>query len=223
MIEVIPAVIPQNLNIVREKLSRVLGLVKKVQIDIVDGEYAPSKTWPFAIEQGDELLKMVRGEEKFPYIDDFVVEIDILAHHPIEYISDFLSIGMKSFVIHIDSTDHVKECIETIKSAKCDVGLGIKPSVDSMDLEPYLLDIDFVQFMGNDRVGYNGVELDMKVLDKIKDFHQKYSLVPLQIDIGVNTETATSLKKAGITRLISGSAIFDATDIKKAIITLQTL
>ena len=221
MIEIIPAVIPQNLNIVREKFSALRGLVKKVAIDIVDGKYAPITTWPFNDNQFEEFSKIARGEEKFPYIDEFILQIDLLVLHPIEYIPDLLSLGAKSFVVHIVSTDHVKECIETIKSAGCEVGLGIKPSVDISFLQEFLLDIDFVQFMGSDRVGYNGVELDQSVLEKIKHFHHEHPSIPIQVDIGVNFETAPLLAVAGASRLISGSVIFNTPDIKTAIMKLQ--
>jgi len=164
MNEIIPSIIPQNLNIVRERLGKLIGLVKKVQLDIVDGNYAPPKTWPFNGNQFEEMMKIAKEEEKFPYINDFVLEIDMLVLHPIEYISDFISLGAKSFVIHIDSTDHIEECIGTLKSAGCEVGLGIKPSGDVSILESFLPELDFVQFMGNDRVGYSGVDLDESVI-----------------------------------------------------------
>ena len=145
----------------------------------------------------------------------------MLILHPIEFIPDLLTIGMKSFVVHIDSTDHVKECIETIKRAGRRVGVAIKPSMSLELLQPYILDVDFVQFMGNDKVGYNGVELDKKVLEKIKELHSNHPSIPIQIDIGVNFETAHSLVEAGATSLISGSAIWDSPNIKDAIIKLQ--
>lgn len=223
MIEIIPALIPQNLNIVREQFGKVLGLVKKVQMDIVDGEYARVKTWPFNGNQFEEMMKIIREEDKFPYIDDFVLEIDMLVLHPIEYLSDFISLGAKSFVIHLDSTDHLKECLDTIKSAKCQAGLGIKPSGDIPLLESLIPQADFVQFMGNDRVGYNGVDLDENVLKKIKIFHDRHSSVPIQIDIGVNTETISKLKDAGVSRFISSSSIFNAPDPKAALLKLQSL
>lgn len=223
MIQIIPAVIPPNLNIVRERFGKLLGLVKKVQIDVVDGQYAPTKTWPFNGNQFEEIIMMVRAEEKFPYIDDFILEVDMLTLHPIEYLTDFISIGAKSFVIHIDSTDHLKQCLETIKFAGGEAGVGIKPSVDSALLEEYLNHFDFVQFMGNDRVGYNGVSLDEKVFKKIKDFNTKHPSIPIQIDIGVNTETIPLLKKVGVDRFVSGSVIFGNPNVKETLETLQNL
>lgn len=221
MIEIIPAIIPQNLAIVREKFDKILGLVKRVQLDIVDGQYAPVKTWPFVDKNSDDLMKLSRGEEKFPHIDDFILEIDMLIFHPIECLGDFISLGAKSFVIHIDSTDHIQECLDTIKNSGCEAGLGIKPSVDVDLLQPFLPQADFVQFMGNDKVGHNGIELDNSVINKIKYFHERHPSSTIQIDIGVNEETIPKLKEVGVTRFVSGSSIFNAPSTKEAITKLQ--
>lgn len=223
MTEIIPALIPQNLNIVREQFGKVLGLVKKVQMDVVDGEYASTKTWPFNDNQFEQMMRINREEEKFPYIDDFILEIDMLVLHPIEYLSDFISLGAKSFVIYIDSTDHLKECLNTIKIAGCESGVGIKPSGDMALLESFLIKTDFVQFMGNDRVGYNGVGLDESVLEKIKNFHKRYPFIPIQIDIGVSAETIPKLKEVGVSRFISSSSIFNTPNIKESLRKLQSL
>jgi ribulose-phosphate 3-epimerase len=224
MTEIIPTINgAPNLNVIREKLDQVVGLVKKVQIDVVDGCYAPVKTWPFVDPDRQDFLKLVRGEEKFPHIDDFILEIDMLVLHPIEYLTDFLSLGAKSFVIHIDSTDHVKECIETIKNSGCQIGLGIKPSIDTEKLQPFLPNIDFVEFMGNEKVGHSGVELDKSVIEKIKLFHKYHDSTEIQIDIGVSEETIPELKLAGVTRFISSSAIFNSADPKSALKKLQNL
>lgn len=223
MIEIIPAIIPQNLSIVRERFGKILGVVKKVQLDIVDGQYAPVKTWPFIEKNSDDLMKLARGDEKFPHIGDFILEIDMMVLHPIEYLNDFISLGAKSFVIHVDSTDHIRECLETIKNLDCEAGLGIKPSVDVDLLQPFLPRADFVQFMGNDKIGHNGIELDKSVINKIKYFHEKHSSTVIQIDIGVSEETIPKLKEAGVSRFVSSSSIFNAPNIKEAITKLQNI
>lgn len=223
MNEIIPAIISPDLNFTRDQLKKVLGLVKKVQIDILDGKYSPVQTWPFLEKDSDDLVNITRGEKVFPYINDFVVEIDMMILHPVEYLMDFITLGAKSFVVHIDSTDHIRECLETIKNSNCEVGLGIKPAIDVDMLEPFLPIIDFVQFMGNDLIGHNGVELDESVVRKIKYFHQNHPSVEIQIDIGVNEETIPKLREAGVKRFVSGSSIFNSQNIKEVIKKLQSL
>jgi ribulose-phosphate 3-epimerase len=223
MIEIVPAIIPPDLKFIQEKFGRVLGAVKKVQIDIIDGQYAPVKTWPFIDKNSDELMKLARGEENFPFVADFILEIDMMVLHPIEYLGDFISLGAKSFVIHIDSTDHIKECIDTVKNSNGSVGLGIKPSVDVDLLQPFILEVDFVQFMGNDLIGHSGIDFNESVLHKIKYFHEKHSSVPIQIDIGANEKTIPLLKEVGVSTFVSGSAIFNSADPKREIEKLQNL
>ena len=221
MIEIVPSIISPDLKFTKERLGKVLGLVKKVQLDIVDGKYADNRTWPFDDGQYEEMRRMADGEEKFPYIDELVLQVDMMILHPIEYLSDFISLGVKSFVVHLDSTDHVKECIDTIKGAGCEIGLAIKPSGNEIVLEEYLLQIDFVQFMGNDKIGHSGIDFDKGVLKKIKDFHKRHPSIPLQIDIGVSEETIPALKDAGVTSFVSGSSLFTAPDTKERILKLQ--
>ena len=67
--------------------------------------------------------------------------------------------------------------------------------------------------MGNDKIGYHGVELDEKVYEKIKILREKYSDLPIAVDIGVNETTAPLLIQAGATKLVIGSAIFNTDDI----------
>jgi len=222
MAEIIPAIIPQDINIIKEKLGKIVGLVSKVQIDIIDGQYAQIKTWPFVEKNSDDLLRLSRGEERFPFIENFIIEIDMMILHPIEYLTDFIAFGAKSFIIHIDSTDHIKECIDTIKNSDCSVGIGIKPSVDVDLLQPFLPQVDFIQFMGNDNIGHSGIDLDSSVVNKIKYFHKQHSSIPIQIDIGVDEKTIPSLIEVGVTSFVSGSAIFNSTNIKETITKLQS-
>jgi ribulose-phosphate 3-epimerase len=224
MNEIIPTINGAlNLDMIKERLSKLLGLVGKVQLDVVDGKYAPVLTWPFAEKNSDDMVKIIRGEKIFPFAKDFVLQIDMMVLHPIEYLTDFLALGAKSFVIHIDSTDHIQECIDTIKNSNCEVGIGIKPSVDADLLDVFLPQIDFIQFMGNDRVGHSGTELDPSVINKIKYFHKKHPSMPIQIDIGVSEETISELKESGVTSFISSSSIFNSTDPESALKRLQNI
>jgi ribulose-phosphate 3-epimerase len=77
--------------------------------------------------------------------------------------------------------------------------------------------------MGNDRIGYNGVDLDRSVLQKIKTFHERHPSVPIQIDIGVSEETIPELKKIGVSLFISNSAIFNSPNPQETLKKLQNI
>ena len=66
--------------------------------------------------------------------------------------------------------------------------------------------------MGNDKIGFGGVSLDEKVYDRIKLLREKYPDLPIEVDIGVNEKTAPLLVKAGATKLITGSVLFNSHD-----------
>ena len=222
MIEIIPAIIPTDLEYISEKLSRVKGLARTVQIDFVDGIYAPPKTWPFNEEQRKEFEEIVRGDKKMPYSKDFVFEFDLLVKNPEKFIDEFAGLDPRSMVVHIESTENLSKCIKKVREKGISLGLGIKPSTSLDILYKWIDQADFVQFMGNDRIGYNGVTLDENVLDKIREVRSRYPEMDLAIDIGVNTETASRIIKAGINKLISGSTIFGSRDIEETIEKLRS-
>jgi ribulose-phosphate 3-epimerase len=209
-IQVIPAIIPSDLDTVRDKFAQVKGLVEKVQIDFVDGVYAPQISWPFNAGQDAEFSEIFIGHQEFPFIHDLNIEADLFVNEPEDFLNKLIAIGFKNFVLHLDSTHNLFECLAQAKQAGGEVGIGVKPSADWNTLEQYLNKCDFVQFMGNDKVGYNGVGLDERVLEKIKSFKETHPDVPAQIDIGVNFETVTKIKEAGVTRLVSGSTVFES-------------
>jgi ribulose-phosphate 3-epimerase len=215
MTQIVPAIIPNNPEEIERKISLVKGFVKKVQLDFLDGKYTWVVTWPFNIEE--EVEKNFR----FSSTDDVVIEADLFIKNPEDFIEDFARIGVRSFIIHLDSTNYIDKCINNVKSLGLQIGLGIKPSMDSKVLDDYVDKIDFVQFMGNDKIGYHGVEFDRNVLKKIADFRAAHPFTPIQIDIGVNPQNAKDLVSAGATSLVSGSSVFSEGNIGENIKKLQ--
>lgn len=213
MIDIVPAIIPKSLSEIEEKVSRVLGQVDTVSIDISDGVFAPTKTWPF--EGGDvyAFQNMIDGNHLLPYAEHVNYELDMMVATPAEYIEDWLQLGISSFVIHRESCENDGfEIVRTLKEQGKQVGIAIKPKESIDVLEPFISEIDFVQIMGNDKIGYNGVPLDESVFTKIRTVKDLYPYVTISVDIGVNRETAPLLVSAGATKLISGSGVFGKED-----------
>lgn len=235
-IQIIPAIIPESFEHLRAQLSLVRGVCPLVQIDIVDGVFAPTITWPFDSTQGkpfnfahdrsfidEHFKKIIEQKEGIPFWQDFNFEIDLMIQNPEKTIDDWLGIGAISLIIHIESTNEIKKIIDKIKNANIAVGVSLNPSTPNEKIYPLIKKINFVQFMGNDKIGYHGVELDKRVYQKIKNLKNKYPELPISIDIGVSHETIPLLIEAGANKLISGSAIFNADNIEETFDELKNL
>ncbi|MEK7606180.1 MAG: tryptophan synthase subunit alpha [Patescibacteria group bacterium] len=221
MTEVVPAILPESYEDLSARVSRVRGLVRVVQIDIADGSYAPTETWPFS--HNDHWESILHEDEGLPFWEDIEYEVDMLVKNPEQYIDDWAQAGVTAAIIHIESTESFESVADVLHERNISVGVGISPSTDIENLEPLIEHIDFIQCMGNDEIGRNGVALDERVYDKVRMLREMYPNMPIAVDIGVNEETAPLLVEAGATKLVSGSAIFGSADPKETITALESL
>jgi ribulose-phosphate 3-epimerase len=218
MTKVIPAIIPKTYQLLRSEMEQVSGLVDRVQVDIMDGRFAPEASWPYnddrEVHRFDEIVNQDRG---FPHWRDLQFEIDLMVENPENVIDDWIKTGASAIIIHADSTDKFSQIAEKLKKRGVEVGMAVLPSNRNSVVAKHQKEIDFLQVMGNDKIGYHGVELDPLVYQKVEDLRERFPELPIGVDIGVNFQTATELVNAGATRLISGSSIFQAEDKQEAI------
>jgi len=224
MTQVIPAIIPKTYQLLRSEMGQVAELVDRVQVDVMDGQFAPEPTWPYnkgrEVERFDEIIAQKRG---FPHWKDLQFEIDLMVQSPEHVIDDWIKSGATAIIIHADSTDKFTQIAETLKDRGVEVGLAVLPSNSNEVVEKYREQIDFLQVMGNDKIGFHGVELDPLVYKKIEAIRERFPDLLVGVDIGVNMETASKLVTAGVTRLVSGSTIFKSENKKEVIKKLRNI
>ncbi|MDO8620512.1 MAG: hypothetical protein Q7R64_04170 [bacterium] len=224
MTHIVPAILPKDFQEILAKLELVKGAVDSVQIDIVDGKFAPNKTWPYIGDHG-EITNIVNEQEGFPFWKDFDFEFDLMVVKPEEAVPFWVRAGASRVIVHIESTppDTLSDIIKEWKHA-VDIGLALKPSTPLEKLETFLHEVSFVQCMGNDRISFGGVPLDERVvLPKIAHLRKKYPELTISVDIGVSLETAPRLIEAGASRLVAGSAVFGKANPAGAVRELERL
>ena len=234
MIEIIPAILPTDLEDLRGNMAQVSGLVPLVQVDICDGKFVPSKSWPYVKGGMDEFASIKAEDEGFPFWDSLDFEVDMMIKKPEEVVDDWVMAGAKRLILHIESSNSILKTIEklreeygTAQDEAFGLEIGVALDIKTPNEEVYeileMVDengnsiIDFVQFMGIDNVGFQGQEFNDQVLEKISDMRNQYPNIPISVDGGVSFDNAADLISAGATRLISGSAIFESGDIPQAI------
>jgi ribulose-phosphate 3-epimerase len=225
--EIIPAIIPSSFEDMREKASLVKELVAWVQIDVIDGIFVPSVSWPYAPEGISAFRDMVSQKQQLPFLDKLNYGIDLMVENPEEEIPKWYSIGARRFIVHIESIKNL-DILEQIvmqyrKANVSEVGIALNIETPIALLEPIMSEIDSVQFMGIARIGYQGEKFDERVIDKIKHLRKRHKDVIISVDGGVSLETASLLIGTGATRLVCGSAIFGSDDKEKTIKILASI
>lgn len=224
---IVPAILPTSREDLEGKLSLLEGLVDSVQIDIVDGVFASPASWPYATGT-KEFADGVLNGQALPFLGRFNFEIDLMVRDAEQVTGLWIAAGAQRLVIHAESTQYLPKVITDLQvrygHAKdfapdlLSFGLAVGVETDLSMLAPFMHTVDFVQFMGIASIGKQGQPFDRRVLDKIRAFRSTYPDIVVQVDGAVSLETLPSLLNVGVDRLIVGSGIWKAPNIKERLL-----
>lgn len=221
MTEVIASVLPfKTYEELKNKIGLLRGIVSTIQIDLCDGVFTQSQTWPFTTDgfQDYDFQKIMNEEQGLPSWEEFDFELDLMVADAVKNFDIYMKLGAKRIIFHLEAMESLEdfknflEGIDLYIRDNIEIGIAFKPSLPLENVFPLISFVDFVQCMGNDQIGFGGVSLDEKVYGRIKLIREKYSDLPIEIDIGVNEQTAPLLVEAGATKLITGSVLFNSYD-----------
>ena len=161
--------------------------------------------------------------ESLPYLGQIAYDIDLMVSNPEDVAGLWIEAGASRITIHAESSKYLAKTIQELQfkygHAKdfvpnlISMGLSINTGTELALIEPFLDQIDYVQFMGVAVIGKQGEPFDPRVLRKISEFKKKYPEMTIQVDGGVSLATAPSLLIAGVDRLVIGSALWKNQDI----------
>jgi ribulose-phosphate 3-epimerase len=210
--EIIPAILPKDFNEIEDKVAQVVGLAKTVQVDICDGKFVQSTTWPYK-KQDENFEAIIREDRGMPEWENLDYEFDLMVKDPTEdEARQWLSAGAKRIIFHAESSTNLS-AIFAMLSGLADIGLALSIATPLDVIDTYKDQISYVQFMGITKVGFQGQAFDSRVLTKIKECKSKYPHLAVQVDGGVSLATAEQLKEAGADRLVAGSVLFGSDNI----------
>jgi len=218
--EIIPAILAKDFEELREHISQVIGLAKIVQIDICDGIFVSSKSWPYP--EDINFAKIMAEEEGLPFWEEVDFELDLMVQDARFSFDKFIKLGAKRLIFHAEAEDlgELNEFIEAIDPytrESIQIGIAINTTTSIEKLAQLIFHIDFVQCMGIEHIGQQGQPFDERVLDQIKALKILYPELEISVDGGVNLITAPHLLKAGANRLVVGSALFKSDDIEETL------
>ena len=225
---IVPAVLPKSRSELEEKLAILAQIpqVTRIQIDVVDGNYAAPASWPY--NAPGDLEAMAAAGEILPFLDRIEYEIDLMCFDAAEAAGKWLALGATRLTFHAASVSDPSRFLFSMQdqygaAGALSYGLALNASTPFQIVEPCLPQVSYVQFMGIKTIGRQGEPFDERVLARIKAFHARHPHTELQVDGGVSLTTAPALIAAGVSNLIVGSAIVRAPDPAAAFAAFEAL
>lgn len=194
---IVPAVIPTSEDEIK-KFAHTLTFANEFHLDVIDGEFVPTTTWPYR-PAGKPLA--VKSS-----LDHYTLEVDLMVAQPIKAATQWIAAGADMLVFHVETL--TKDAFKQFTD-QTSVSVGISYSGDTTmeTFESFLPFADYVQLMGIHTIGAQGQPFDESVLEKISYIKQHYPHLSITVDGSVNAQTIARLKAAGADRFIVGSAI----------------
>lgn len=231
MAEITPAILEKNFDEIKNKLTALRERAKCVQIDVCDGVFVPSVSWPFASGGFDDydFRKIINEEEGMPFWDEFDFEFDLMVADAVENFDLYMKLGPKRMIFHlgaqknIEDFEHFLEGLDMYIRDNVQIGLAFKPSDDLAVVSRLSHKVDFLHCMGSDKIGFQGEKFSDKALENIKLLKKELPGVVISVDIGINLENAQMILDAGADRLSVGSSIWKSGDPLGALKSFQDL
>ncbi|QRN86246.1 ribulose-phosphate 3-epimerase [Clostridia bacterium] len=209
MIKIGPSLLAADFRKLAEDIRRVeLGKADYLHLDIMDGHFVPN------ISYGPDVVKQLRQDSAL-YFD-----VHLMIENPDLYLQNFKDAGANLITVHQEACVHLHRTIQCIKEMGLDAGVALNPATPVSVLEEIINDLDLVLIMSVNP-GFGGQKFIPRSVEKIKKLKQLIdqsgSKAKIQVDGGVNIETASLVAEAGATYLVAGSAIYKQDDVQKAI------
>lgn len=183
-----------------------------IHIDVMDGTFVPN------ITMGPCVVESLRK------ISQAVFDVHLMVEHPETHIQPFAQAGADIITFHVEATHHAHRLIQQIKAAGCKAGIALNPGTSIYTLEELIDDVDMVLLM-TVNPGFGGQKFIENTVGKIHALYHTIADNELDVDIevdgGINAETAESVRSAGANVLVAGSYIYGASDITAAIRSLR--
>ena len=212
-------IVPSALSASFAYLARDVKLIQgagaeSIQIDVMDGHFVPN------ITVGPVVIESLRKET------DIFLDVHLMIENPLQYIGVFAKAGSSLLTAHWEACKDPLAVIKEIKKLGVKAGMAIRPKTPVDVLLPLLKDLDYALVMTVEP-GFGGQAFIPQMLEKVKVLRQKIDQAnfscELQVDGGINRQTAKSAADAGATSLVAGSAVFGASDPIQAFQDLQKL
>ena len=180
-----------------------------IHLDVMDGHFVPN------ISIGVPIVASIAKHT------NLLLDTHLMITDPLRYAPAFVRAGAGLITFHIETVEEPREVVKQIRALGVQVGVSLNPGTEAKVLEPILAEVDLVLVM-TVWPGFGGQQFMTECLDKIKTIAgQLRPDQALQVDGGINPQTAAQAAAAGANVLVAGKAITAAPDPAQALATIR--
>jgi ribulose-phosphate 3-epimerase len=201
-VQVVPSILSADFGRLREQVGEVLQAgARVIHVDVMDGHFVPSITvGPLVVEA---LAQRVREEGA-------MLEVHLMIERPERQVSEFVKAGAQSVTFHAEATPHAAYVAHLIRESGACVGVAINPGtpVGALSELASALDVALCMTVNPGWGGQPFIERSPQKIGRLRELVGEQAA--LEVDGGIDPETAPAVRAAGANLLVAGSAIFAA-------------
>jgi ribulose-phosphate 3-epimerase len=201
---VAPSILAADFARLGEQVAAVMAAgARTIHVDVMDGHFVPP------LSMGPPVVEALAGRihDAGGYVD-----VHLMVERPERYVAEFAAAGADGITVHVEATPHVNYALAAVRDAGCRAGVALCPSTPVQAVSEVLGDFDLVLCM-TVNPGWGGQRFLPGSIGKIERLRALVGTEPaLEVDGGIDAETAGACAAAGATVFVAGSAIFGAED-----------
>jgi len=199
-IEILPSLLSADFAVLADEIKKVEEAgCKRLHLDVMDGRFVPN------ITIGPVVVKAIRRRTKL------FLDAHLMIEQPQKYIMDFKRAGVDAITIHQEACDDFLHTVKEIKKLGLFAGVALRPKTPLDTIKDVVQEVDLILIMTVEP-GFGGQDYiagsEEKIMQARSLLKEKGLDIPIQVDGGINTETAPLVARAGATQLVAGNAVF---------------
>jgi ribulose-phosphate 3-epimerase len=205
-----PSILSADLAHLQKEVDSVAEHADWLQVDVMDGHFVPNLSF------GAPVIKHLKTT--------LPLDIHLMVENPADRIAEFAALKVSNITFHAEAVPDSAEreaLIKTIHAAKATAGIAINPDTPVSEIDDVISAVDLVLVMSV-QPGFGGQSFREEVLEKVRSLREAHPKLMIQMDGGINAETAAACREAGANNLVAGSSVFGAKDRAAAIQSLRS-